>query len=130
MQAVLALLTDEPQTVRGLACRIFGVDRPEDLTRAQIETVRHACKRWAERGKVELSSANGLTPERRGHGSNPRYTLVMLAPRVKLPTMKERKEAMREHLETVQYFDESTNDFYDPQTLPEDPEPEDDDGPG
>lgn len=55
MQAVEALLTDEPHAIRDLACQVYGVDKWDDLTRAQVEAVRRACKRLAQLDRAALS---------------------------------------------------------------------------
>jgi len=79
MNAVQALLTDEPAAIHDLACRVYGVEGWDDLTRAQVETIRRACKRLAQLGRAELQMrpARQVRPvgmgKAQGRGSSPRF---------------------------------------------------------
>lgn len=49
---------------------------------------------------------------------------------MKLRPVAERDAALKEHLETTQFFDEQTGEMYDPPVLPEvTPSPDDDEDP-
>jgi hypothetical protein len=82
MKAVEALITDQPQAIHDLACQLHGVSGWDDLTRAQVESVRRACKRLAALGRAELEkrSSHHVRPagtgKQGGTGSNPRYLAV------------------------------------------------------
>ncbi len=92
MQAVAALLTDEPQAIHGLACQVYGVDQWEDLTRAQVEAVRRACKRLAELDRAELTrlSTSRVRPNHDPCGGRGRYPSYLTA---RTPRSAEEREA-------------------------------------
>ncbi len=80
MRAVEALLTGTPQAIAEIARHVYGVSGSE-LTRAQVESVRRACKRLSAIGRAHLGTRQArVMPQVRsttsGRGSNPRFLTV------------------------------------------------------
>lgn len=105
MRAIEALLTDEPQTIHDLACQVYGVAAWDDLTRAQLKTVRRASKRLEALGRAYLKTrqADSVSSVARrtvlpawGPGSRPRY-LTARTPR----TAEERERDHRRTHEAI-----------------------------
>src|SRR5215204_2976316 len=86
MIAVEQRLTAEPQPVADLAATVFRVDRNR-LTRAQIESVRQACKRLAKRDRAHVTRIRQEVKAYGGRGSSQRVLAAHSAHRCGTPSV-------------------------------------------